>query len=322
MKRLANLFALSLALVAFIALAHPARAATLPPAPTPSASFDSGMLHVDKYGSGPQNLILIPGLGSGPWAWYGTIDHFSANYTIYAITLAGFDGRPSTSETPLFDAFSSDFWQMLSTHDIKSPVVIGHSLGGTLAFLLAEQHPERLRAIVAADGLPIFPFYSTKTLEERTKAANQAAGMYTALSPAGALSYETNYMKMVGTNDPALVEPTAKLEASSDQQAVAAWLKADLIADLRPDLSKISIPVLEVMPYDPAIGAKAGFTQEQGVAFYRSLIDAAPHATVVAVGPSKHFMMLDQPDQFYAALQGFLNGLGTSAANGIPARGL
>jgi pimeloyl-ACP methyl ester carboxylesterase len=76
------------------------------------------------------------------------------------------------------------------------------------------------------------------------------------------------------------------------------------------------------MPYDPAMGAKAGFTREQGVAFYRSLINTAPHATVVSVGPSKHFMMLDQPDLFYAALQQFLNGLNGSAANGVPARGL
>ena len=310
MTRLSNRIAAALALVALVALAAPAHAATLPPAPTPSASFDSGMLHVDRYGSGPQNLILIPGLGSGPWSWYGTIAHFSPKYTIYALTLAGFDGRPTTTETPLMEAFSNDFWQMLSSHDIKSPVVIGHSLGGTLAFLLAEQHPERLRAIIAADGLPIFPLLASKTVAERTSIANQAAGMYGALSAAGALSYETNFMQTVGTNDPDLVSPTAKLEASSDPKAVAAWLQADLIADLRPLLTAVSIPALEIMPYDPSVGAKAGFTQDQGVAFYRSLLSGAPHATVVSIGPSKHFVMLDQPDKFYAAVQQFLDGLG------------
>jgi pimeloyl-ACP methyl ester carboxylesterase len=58
------------------------------------------------------------------------------------------------------------------------------------------------------------------------------------------------------------------------------------------------------------MGAKAGFTQDQGVAFYRSLLIGAPHATVVSIGPSKHFVMLDQPDKFYAAVQQFLDGLG------------
>jgi pimeloyl-ACP methyl ester carboxylesterase len=309
MNRFGNRLAAALAFVAIAGLAKPAQAAALPPAPTPSASFDSGMLHVDRYGSGSQNLILIPGLGSGPWSWYGTIAHFSPKYTIYSITLAGFDGRPATTETPLFEAFSKDFWQMLSSHNITSPVVIGHSLGGTLALLLAEQHPERLRAIVAADGLPIFPLLATKTLAERTAMANQAAGMYASLSPAGALSYETTYMQSVGTNDPDLVAPTAKLESASDPKAVAAWLQADLIADLRPELMAISIPVLEIMPFDAALGAKAGFTQDQGIAFYRSLLKGAPNATVVSIDPSKHFVMLDQPDKFYAAVQQFLDGL-------------
>ncbi|HEY3675296.1 MAG TPA: alpha/beta hydrolase [Candidatus Tumulicola sp.] len=310
MIRLINRIAAALTLVALSAVAVPVQAGTLPPAPAPSASFDSGMLHVDRYGSGPQSLILIPGLGSGPWSWYGTIAHFSPKYTIYAVTLAGFDGRPPSTEIPLISSFSSDFWQMLSSHDIKMPVVIGHSLGGTLAFLLAEQHPELLRAVVAADGMPIFPLLASKTDAEREAIANQAAGMYGALSPAGALSYETNFMQTIGTNQPDLVAPTAKLEAASDPKTVAAWLQTDLASDLRPELPAISIPVLEIMPYDPSMGAKAGFTQEQGVAFYRSLLIGTQHATVVAIGPSKHFVMLDQPDKFYAAVQQFLDGLG------------
>ena len=322
MIRLANRIAVALTLVALAAFAAPASAATLPPAPTPSASFDSGMLHVDKYGSGPQNVILIPGLGSGPWSWYGTIGHFSQYFTVYAVTLAGFDGTPAPAQTPTFEAFANDFWQMLSAHNIATPVVVGHSLGGTLAIYLAEQHPERLRAIVAADGLPVFPLLSTKTTDERTAIAKQAAGMYASMSPAGALSAETQYMETIGTLDPQLVAPTAKLEASSDPKILAAWLQADLIADLRPDLSKITIPVLEIMPYDPQMGSKAGFTQDQGVAFYTSLLKGAPQATVVAIGPSRHFVMLDRPEAFYATVHKFISGLPAPAANGSSPSGL
>jgi pimeloyl-ACP methyl ester carboxylesterase len=322
MIRLANRIAVALTLVALATIAAPASAATLPPAPTPSASFDSGMLHVDKYGSGPQNLILIPGLGSGPWSWYGTIGHFSQYFTVYSVTLAGFDGTPAPSQTPTFEAFASDFWQMLSTHNIASPVVVGHSLGGTLAIYLAEQHPERLRAIVAADGLPVFPLLSTKTTDERTVIAKQAAGAYAGSSPAAALAYETRYMQNIGTLDPELVAPTAKLEASSDPKIVAAWLQADLIADLRPDLSKITIPMLEIMPYDPEMGSKAGFTQDQGVAFYTSLLKGAPQATVIAIGPSRHFVMLDRPEQFYVAVHKFISSLPAQAANGSSPSGL
>jgi pimeloyl-ACP methyl ester carboxylesterase len=157
---------------------------------------------------------------------------------------------------------------------------------------------------------------------DRTTRATAIAQQYASLTPAQALDYETKYMQNIGTLDPQLVAATAKLEASSDPKIVAAWLQADLIADLRPDLSKITIPMLEIMPYDPQMGAKAGFTQDQGVAFYKSLLAGAPQATVVAIGPSRHFVMLDRPEAFYTAVQQFIGGLPAAAANGSSQSGL
>ncbi|MBV8490281.1 MAG: alpha/beta fold hydrolase, partial [Candidatus Eremiobacteraeota bacterium] len=143
--------------------------------PSPVATFDVGTLHVDEFGHGAQTLILIPGLGSGSWAWDGTIARFSSHYTIYVLTLPGFDGRAATKESPLFAAFAGDFWKLLADRKIDKPLVIGHSLGGTLAFLLAEEHPERLRAIVAVDGLPIFPAVANATADQRLAAADKMA---------------------------------------------------------------------------------------------------------------------------------------------------
>lgn len=305
----------ALAVALAFAAVSGAAAATLPAAPTPSASFDAGTLHVDRYGSGSQALVLVPGLASGPWTWYGTIAHFSPNYTIYAMTLPGFDGRPATSKTPLFATFAADFWQMLADNNITSPVVVGHSLGGTLAFLLAQQHPERLRAIVAVDGLPVFPLLAGKTAQERTATAQQAAAQYASLDPAKALAYETNFMRTIGTRDASLVEPTAALEAKSDPKAVAAWLKEDLATDLRPNLSNISIPTLEIMPYDAAFYASMGLSEAADLAFYRSLVAGAPNAQVAVISPARHFAMLDRPDAFYALLTTFLQGLPPSGRN-------
>jgi pimeloyl-ACP methyl ester carboxylesterase len=286
----------------------PAVAATLPPAPASTGSFDAGMLHVDTYGSGPQSLVFIPGLGSGPWSWYGTIAHFAPHYTVYALTLAGFDGRPPALQRPLFGAFATDFWQMLGDHHIDKPVVIGHSLGGTLALVLAEQHPERLRAIVALDGLPVFPAVASKTPAERSAMAAKAAAGYATLDAAKTLAYETNFMRAIGTREASLVDPAAALEAKSDNAAVAAWLQEDLTSDYRPELSKITIPALEIMPYDPVSAAQMGnFTQAQGIAFYQALL--APNVKVEAIAPARHFAMLDRPDALNALLAQFLASL-------------
>jgi pimeloyl-ACP methyl ester carboxylesterase len=117
-------------------------------------------------------------------------------------------------------------------------------------------------------------------------------------------------MASIGTNKPELVDSTAALEAKSDPKAVGAWAQEDVDADLRPGLSKIAIPFVEIMPYDAADAKPpTNYTQAQVQAFYESLIAGAPSAKVVAIAPSRHFAMLDQPEAFYAAITQFLASL-------------
>jgi pimeloyl-ACP methyl ester carboxylesterase len=283
---------------------RPVVAAPFSPAPKPAESFDAGTLHVDRFGTGAQVLVFVPGLASGAWVWYDTIAEFSPGYTVYVITLPGFDGRPATNEKPLFATFARDFWAMLAGHNIEKPVLIGHSLGGTLAIALAEDHPDRLGGIVAVDGLPVIPSLSNVTPAQRQAMATQIANAYASHSPTEALAAQMNYMKTIGTNKPELVEPAAHLAARSDPKAIAAWMQEDLTCDLRPNLGKITIPFMEIMPYDPKQASP--YTQEQTLDFYKSLVAACPKATVVAIAPSRHFAMLDQPEAFHKAIAQFL----------------
>jgi pimeloyl-ACP methyl ester carboxylesterase len=269
------------------------------------------MIHVDKYGSGKRVIVLIPGMACGPWVWFETIDRFAPHSTIYALTLPGFNGRPSSSKRPLFASFARDFWAMLSAQNITMPIVIGHSLGGTLAIALAEEHPERLAAIVAIDGLPVFPTLAYAAPGERSAVASRYSSAYGSIDSTRKLASEEAYMGTVGTIRPELVGPTAQLEANSDMKAAAAWMYEDLTADLRPDLFRISIPFLEIMPYNPDDARPPmNYTQEQTLSFYRSLVAGAPRASVVAIAPSRHFVMLDRPAVFADQIERFIVSVG------------
>jgi pimeloyl-ACP methyl ester carboxylesterase len=301
-------FRIATLVLVFGAAAVPRSAAAvfLPP-PMPAASFDAGMIHIDRYGSGSQALVLIPGLACGPWVWYETIAKFAPHYIVYAITLPGFDGRAASDRKDLFASFAKDFWAMLADQNIKSPIVIGHSLGGTLAIALAEEHPERLAGIVAVDGLPVFPTLAFASPEQRAAAASQFASVFASLDSSKKLANQEHYMRDIGTIRPELVEPAAQFEAKSDMQAVAAWVKEDISSDLRPQLARIVIPFLEVMPYNPADAKPPmNYSQEQTLAFYRSLVAGAPKVSVVVIAPSRHFAMLDQPAAFEKEIEHFL----------------
>jgi len=280
---------------AALSFTAPASASLPPPLPRPNTSFQSGSLHVDVYGTaGKPALIFIPGLLCGPWEWAGEIAQFSRKYTIYALTLPGFDGRPAIPG-PLFPRVTADFWSMLDAQRIERPTVIGHSLGGTLAIVLGEQHPQRLRAIVAVDGLPVFPGMENLSAEQRQAAAQRlSAALASARNPQAFEQTEKTYVLPALMSSPGDVAAVAPLMAKSDPQAAAQWAAEDLRMDARADLSKITVPLLEIAPE----GAL--------VPYYKTLVAGDPTATVEAVGNSRHFIMYDQPQALHALIARFL----------------
>jgi pimeloyl-ACP methyl ester carboxylesterase len=274
-----------------------AGAATLPPAPAAAESFDVGMLHVDRYGSGPP-VVLLPGLASGAWTWNGVIPHLAASHTVYSVGLAGFSGRPAPTGDVSFARFDSDLSALLSARGIVRPALVGHSLGGTLAIAYAEAHPDRIASVVAVDGLPVFPTAAQMSAAERTAMAGQIATAVRGQTDEQFGAYQRQYMSSIGVTDSALGQQIGTLSGQSDRATVAAWLMADLGADLRPQLAAITVPFTEIAGWSSG----EPYSEAQKAAFYRMLLTGASKVNVVTIPGAKHFVMLDQPELFSAAL--------------------
>ncbi len=101
-------------------------------------------------------MILIPGLASGAWVWRDSIAALQGEHRVYAVTLAGFDGRPAVKGDVLAQAAAS-LHALIASQRLDRPVLIGHSLGGTLALQFATTHSDLIAGVVAVDGLPVFP---------------------------------------------------------------------------------------------------------------------------------------------------------------------
>ena len=286
-----------------------ANAETPPALPRAVQSFDAGSLHVDVYGTpGKPALVFIPGLACGPWEWSREIAHFSPSYAIYALTLPGFDGRPSI-DTPLFQTVTSDFWTMLDAHGITQPVVVGHSLGGTLAIALAEQHAEKLRGAVAVEGLPVFPGVDKMTAQQRTAAAARFGSMMGATTPQQFEATERTAVIPNYVRSKSDVDAIVPLVAKSDPKAAGAWMAADIASDLRPGLHAVTVPLLEVVPYDASFDGAMFAGAQMKAAYYASLLAGDPTARTAIVPGSRHFAMYDQPAELDGALDTFLSGL-------------
>lgn len=283
-------------------------ASTLHAAPAAPAT-QVGTLKVEVHGHAGRPVILIPGLAGGPWVWKDTIAELEKTHTVYAVTLAGFDGTPAPSaDGNWMDRADASLAQLIAQDHIDKPILVGHSLGGTLALRFAGRHPDLTRGVVAVDGLPIFPGMERVSADQRAAIAAQLKAKTESATPDEFKAQQLAYMQGIGTLDPATAQRVAPLNARSDQKAVARYMAEDAGADFRPELKAAKAPILEITAFadqDAQMGP-VRITQDQKVAYYQVLLADAPNAKVIALAPSRHYVMLDQPAAFGKALNDFI----------------
>ena len=272
---------------------------------TPTASFEAGSVHVDQYGTGSPTLVLIPGLTDSGAVWDTTVAHYAGTHTIFVLTLPGFGGRPPIA-APMLDTVTKDIAAFLPR--ANKPILIGHSMGGFLAIRLAEEHSDLIGGAIAIDGLPVFVGMDKMTPQARASAAASAGSRISNATPAQFLMGEQaqlGYMTKASN-----VAMAATFSQGINIKATGTYMTELISADLRPNLSHITVPLLEIGPFDATVDPTNPYTPQpslaQKQAYYQSLFAGDPTAKVVMIDDSRHFIMLDQPVKLYAAIDAFL----------------
>jgi len=281
----------------------------------PVERFDIDGVLVERHGkSGSRGrpLILIPGLATGGWVWQETVRAFSGDHVVYVLTLPGFDGRPA-APAKAFAAARAGVEKLVdklaAQQRLDQPVIVGHSLGATLALAVAEDKPAQVGGVVAIDGLPVMPGTETLTAAERSRYAQGLKARMAGMSPAVFASSQQSYMRTVGSVDMGRADDIALLTSRSDPASVGQYAADVLELDLRPGLEHIQAPVLVIAPYFEPDSAMQGLTPAAKAEYYRSLLAGAPKVDAVTVAPARHFAMIDQPQQVNEAIRNYLSTL-------------
>jgi pimeloyl-ACP methyl ester carboxylesterase len=110
-------------------------------------------LHVAETGTGTP-LVLLHGWPQHWWCWREVIPRLSESYRVLAVDLRGWGWSDAPPGDYAKATFAADVLALLDAEGLDSVQIIGHDWGGYTAFLLALEHPERVRRMVALDIPP------------------------------------------------------------------------------------------------------------------------------------------------------------------------
>lgn len=300
---------LSLALVAAglfsVASAHASAAC-------PTGLVEGKRITVEVVGDGP-DVVLIPGLSSPRDVWNATSERLKGQYRIHRVQIRGFgDAAGLNAEGPVLDPMFREVADYIddciTDQGRPAPAIIGHSMGGLTGLMIAARVPQEVGKLMIVDAVPFIGtlFSPAATVEAVTpQAAAMAAAMraqYGQPQPEGAIE------------DPGPASNAGRLSNSAaGRMAVAQWMRGSdmrvtaqvfyevMTTDMRGELMGVQAPVVLLYAQDdtamsPA-AAKAAFEPQ-----YAGVVDF--HAQMVP--GSRHFIMLDQPEIFAAAVDKFL----------------
>ena len=265
----------------------------------PAPPFGSDRITVVTRGNGP-DIILVPGLASHRDVWAGVADSLERRYRLHLVQVKGFAGLPAEAngDGPVSAPAVEDIARYIHETKLERPAIIGHSMGGSIAMMLASRHPDVVGRLMVVDMPPFLgPAFAPPgaTPEAIGRAAEEFRGKIladSAGSPTGILEQMFPGMTRVDSMKPKLLEGVR----GTDRRTAANAMYELLTTDLRPELVPITVPmtVLYVVPAPPPM-PPAQFDR-----VVRESYANAPHARVVKVEQSNHFIQFDQPGRFLA----------------------
>ncbi len=271
------------------------------------ADFASERLHVRVDGAeGGRDIILIPGLSSSPEIWQGTVDHLGAGWRVHRIHIQGFAGaEPKGNATgPVAAPVAEEIARYITENKLDHPVVVGHSMGGTIGMMLAARHPDLVGKLMVVDMIPFMGAMFGPPGTTAESVAPIAEQVYQGMSTASPADYQTRAEATVtGMVNNAEARPQVLGDTrNSDQQVSSAAYRELILTDLRPELSKITAPteVVYVKFND------ARMTPEITDMIYQTSFANLPGVTLKRIDDAAHFIFLDQPAAFNTELDAFL----------------
>jgi aminoacrylate hydrolase len=261
----------------------------------PKISIGDAELYYESTGEG-EPLLLVPGLSGQGSFWAQQVKDFARDFRVIVHDHRGTGGSTHSRIRYSVEQMADDVLRLMDALGIDSAHLVGHSTGGAIGQVIAEDHPERLRSLVLSATWAGQDPYFRRLFESRRET----------LLTSGVESYLRASVLMlappwwVRANDALLAEQHRQSAlASPPIEVLTSRIDAIVRFDRRARLGEIRTPTLVVVAADDVITP---------LFFSEELAERIPGAKLAVLEAGGHFAPVCLPAPYNAEVGAFLRG--------------
>jgi pimeloyl-ACP methyl ester carboxylesterase len=230
-------------------------------------------------GKGDPAIVLIHGWATDANYWNAQIAPLQAKYTVVAIDLAGHGGSTKSRTDWSMEKYGEDVATVVQRMPNQQVILVGHSMGGTVALEAAHTLGNRVIGIVVVDALKSVGLPPLSPSQIQTRVAPFRTDFIGAVR-----KYVSEELFEKGA-DPLFVQKVAYDMSLEPPEVGVPSMEALLSMDFKTVLPDIKVPVLAI---NSDLGATDDARIRKALPTFKS--DVIPHTS--------HFLMMEVPDKF------------------------
>lgn len=272
----------------------------------PDADWREGHLFRVRTEGRGRDVVFVHGLAASAECWDGALERLGSGVRVHLVQIRGFSGLAPPAGRRRGDflrPLAAELASYIRERTAGDAAIVGHSMGGLAAMMTAIVEPDAVKQVLVADTPAFFsslisPFLTPATALGLADVARRR--FMAADSDMYAEGLRRTCERLVTA--PEMRERVAGWSLASDRMMVADVMAEVMVTDLRTDLASMRASLDVVYAHD----ARAPVPRAVLDQTYLSSYARHPNCRRLRIDDARHYLMLDQPQQFYGAVGDWL----------------
>ncbi|MFL9875274.1 alpha/beta fold hydrolase [Paraburkholderia megapolitana] len=249
-------------------------------------------IHLTQQGSRAVALVLLHYYGGSSRTWDAVAGELSDRYRIVATDHRGWGDSGAPADGYRIADLAADAEGVIETLGLRRYVLVGHSMGGKVAQLIASRRPGGLEGLVLVAPSPPSPMLLSE---------EQRATLASAYGSRESIEFVIDHVLTARKLDAAYREQIVEDSLKGAPQAKAAWPNVAMREDITAAVASIDVPTIVVSGELDQVDRIATLETE--------LLPRIPQAVMHIVPGAGHLLPLEAPAELARIIGRFVAAL-------------